>query len=758
MRPAFRHAGKLVGYEPGVLGASIPAFLCPALLRGPSVRPVQHTTSLPPRTFSTFRRNRQQATTPFENSLSHDGLPLNNHQPPPPPPPQQTLPRSCPGCGAPTQLYERGAAGYYDIDRRQIKNFLTFDPNEQKEKTQEEHVYNTALQKLDSSLLEELGVDTAVLNAPPEVVVAAPETPVCDRCHNLINHHIGVPISHPSVDAIKETIAESPHRRNHIYHVIDAADFPLSLIPNLQTALRLPKLRTQNRRAKHKGWVANNRIAEVSFVITRADLLAPLKEQVDGLLPYMQGVLRDALGRVNRDARLGNVYLVSAKRGWWTKKVKEDIWERGGAGWMVGKVNVGKSNLFEMVFPKGRGADYEDIRRIRTAEEKKAMLASAKSLEELTRIQRELDDEDESQSVKSLGRKHPSSLAPLEHPEPNEKLEEDDEDYDPDSLLPPAQPYTPFPVLPLASSLPGTTASPIRIPYGRDRGELVDLPGLARTTPELQTFVKPEHHSDLIMTHRIAAERHILKAGKSLILGGGLIRITPVNQDLVFLVHPFVPIPPHITSTEKAIGMQDQTRESGVETLLLPNVGAQMRSAGTFKLQWDATKKLAGPLTNAVAGKMKPENLPFRIWSADLLIEGLGWVEVSCQMRRPQGWMPVGLVKKDPNHARKEKMRLQEERRGRIDDRYAATLDARVAAGAKDGMVGDAFDRAGLGGGSNTYPEIQVFSPLGKYIGIRPPMCGSVLGGPKQVSSRERKGRPRRSMVSVKAQRRSGKG
>ena len=50
--------------------------------------------------------------------------------------------------------------------------------------------------------------------------------------------------------------------------------------------------------------------------------------------------------------------------------------------------------------------------------------------------------------------------------EPEEEDEEDvifDEDEDA-SLLPPAQPETAYPQMPLVSSLPGTTASPIRVP------------------------------------------------------------------------------------------------------------------------------------------------------------------------------------------------------------------------------------------------------------------------------------------------------
>jgi hypothetical protein len=638
-----------------------------------------------------------------------------------------------------------------------VQEYLGRAPSVVPGATAEDDVYAKALERADTALLDELQGGTDGLS-PPQQVEEQAETPVCDRCHNLIHHRVGSPIHHPSIEAIQQTIAESPHRRNHIYHVVDAADFPLSIVPHLQSSLRIPKLRTQNRRAKHKGWVAHDRIAEISFIITRADLLAPKKEQVDALMPYMREVLRDALGRENKDARLGNIRLVSAKRGWWTSQVKEDIWERGGAGWMVGKVNVGKSNLFEAVFPKGRGDDYSAIKKVRSSMEREAMLNSAKSLEELTRVQQELADED------AEAERHATQSPEHQHQPPDEyDLADDAFDDDPYALLPPPQQYTLYPVLPIASALPGTTASPIRIPFGRNKGELIDMPGLARTSPGLETFVQPAFHSSLVMTSRLNAERFTLKPGQSLILGGGLIRITPVTESLVFLVHPFVPLHAHVTRTEKAADYQHQvsTRTLQVAPILAPNVGDKMNSAGVFQLKWDVTKALAGPVTDAQAGKMKIENLPWRVWSADILLEGVGWLELSAQTRRPHGWRPPPPnTKKDPNHAlvaKQTALQLLEARRTR---KFAAMARAERDGRDVQDALRDEFrdedegDRMALW--QESYPEVEVFSPLGKFVGVRRPMCASLVGGPKVIGKRERKERPRRSMVSVKAQRKPG--
>ena len=279
---------------------------------------------------------------------------------------------------------------------------------------------------------------------------------MCDRCHNLIHHSTAgdtakLTMYHPTVESLRETIEESPHKYNHIYHVIDAADFPMSLIPRLNVLLGDIPLRSRNRRSRSSKY-QKDRKTEMSFIVTRGDLLAPTKEMVDGLMPYLREVLRDALGRLGGRVRLGNLKCVSAKRGWWTKTVKEDIWKRGGAGWMVGKVNVGKSQLFEAVYPKGRMTEAQQGNSAGVATRTRDIASGGPLAGEVT--------------------------------QPDEAWE----DLDVGELLPPAQPAQNYPVMPVVSSLPGTTASPIRVPFGNGKGELIDLPGLARS--DLELFVK----------------------------------------------------------------------------------------------------------------------------------------------------------------------------------------------------------------------------------------------------------------------------
>src|SRR5690242_6975023 len=89
----------------------------------------------------------------------------------------------------------------------------------------------------------------------PSVARLLERQPVCDRCHNLTHYNLTgesakIPMHHPTVESLRETIEESPYKYSHIYHVIDAADFPMSLIPRLNVLLGDVTLRSRNRRSR----------------------------------------------------------------------------------------------------------------------------------------------------------------------------------------------------------------------------------------------------------------------------------------------------------------------------------------------------------------------------------------------------------------------------------------------------------------------------------------------------------------------------
>ena len=372
---------------------------------------------------------------------------------------------------------------------------------------------------------------------------------------------------------MKALIASSPHRANHIYHVLDAVDFPLSLVHGLHSRLMVAPQRTRNRRSRTERYRQGQK-TEMSFIIARSDLLAPTKPQVDSMVPYLRQVLREALGSAGHRVRLGNVHCVSAKRSWWTGSLKERIWERGGGGWMVGMVNVGKSSLFDAVFPKGRGLTVGA-----------APLASHGF---------------QSQAAGISG------------------------------ILPPAPAETLYPPMPTVSHLPGTTAAPIRHQYGNGRGELVDLPGLPRAG--FEEYVQPEHRPRLIMRRRINAKRQNIRPGQSFTISN-LVRITPSPATSVFQVFASVPLPCYIMDTDKAIALANGSTPH-IRGVARANIGRSMAWAGKFPVKWDATRTHAGPLISRSGIGLNPNNLPFVVLSCDVLIAGMGWVEIAVQVRK----------------------------------------------------------------------------------------------------------------------------
>ncbi|KAI4144303.1 MAG: hypothetical protein LQ340_006703 [Diploschistes diacapsis] len=398
----------------------------------------------------------------------------------------------------------------------------------------------------------------------------------------------------------------------------------------------------------------------MSFVITRSDLFAPRKEQVDAMMPTLVRMLRNALGPQGNRFRLGNVYCVSSQRGWWTKKLKADIWSRGSGGWMLGKVNVGKSSLFEAIFPKGR------------SKKVKSRLSSGQDGQ---------DSEPEAQS-KGLSDDHLHWL----QSDPNLGATSGV-----GHLLPPAPQDEQYPTMPTVSNLPGTTVSPIRLPFGSGKGELIDLPGLARNN--LNDMVYEESQASLFMQHRISARQYSIKRGQSLVVSN-LIRITPNSEDLVFLACPFVPLDCHVTNTEKAVAILAQENHTAVKGIAKPGVQNIIASAGIFELRWDVTKIRTGPLTSHLDVKIPIQALPFVVYSLDLLIESVGWIELAVQVRKRN-----------------------------IEDQ---------------------------GAGFNRYPSVEVFSPSGKSVGVRPPLNTWVLGGHRRKPVSKRTKRPRQSKKGEK--------
>lgn len=672
------------------LGSTLPLYLCPAAARCQTLYRSGHvtTTGAPGHRLLPLRQASKLHLT-SRPTKDDDSVQVT---------PVRTLPVQCAGCGALSQTAVPDQPGYFSLDRRAVKVYLGLLKVEQRQSSEDE-VLQDALQNR-GDLLQRLGVANVSLPQRPQTEHSdTPEVPFCDRCHNLIHHHTGTPIYHPTIEAIRETIQESPYKYNHVYHVLDAADFPMSLLPQVHQLLDLMPLRTKNRRSQ-SGKFFKGKKTEMSFIITRSDLLAPKKEQVDRLMPTLVEILRQALPRDSRHVRLGNVRCVSAKRSWWTKEVKEDIWRRGGAGWMVGKVNVGKSQLFDAVFPKGRMDWKESKHDISVAVEPR-------------------DDNTLAPAIDDKGDVKHAVLPDID-------------ELGDDSLLPPPQEESNFPRMPVVSELPGTTASPIRVPFGGGKGELIDLPGLERS--ELETWVREEHRPSLVMKARASPEQHVIKPGQSLLIGG-FIRITPRTPDLIFLAYAFTPIEPHLTATEKAIEIQQQTSDINATNISIPGTGEKIRRAGSFKLQWDVTKKRAGPITRKDAVGIKVDLLPYRVLSLDILIEGCGWVEITAQVRTKNLHSPTPPPKSRPSSKKDIKAGKEE---------ILQELDL-----SEPGEEDENAQHAETEEPEPNWPVVDVFSPEGRFIGCRPPLNAWLYNKVRKTAETSKK-RPRKSMTGAK--------
>ncbi|KAG5948784.1 hypothetical protein E4U60_000859 [Claviceps pazoutovae] len=651
----------------------------------------------------------------------------------------RTLPVTCSGCGAFSQTADAQQLGYFNLQRKKVQQWLKPQNDKdsdgrrlRKAAAEEDEIVGNILKNMPSEELKALGLSAETMLREEQAAVANPvaeNPPVCDRCHDLIYYSTTkdtakVPMPHPTVESLRETIEESPYRYNHIYHIIDAADFPMSLIPQLNVLLGGKNLRTKNRRSRPEKPYSNQQI-EMSFIITRSDLLGPTKQIVDSKMPYLREVLREALGRFGSRVRLGNVSCVSARRVWWTKELREEVWNRGGGGWMVGKVNVGKSQLFEHIFPKGRMS--ED------------------------------GGEDQADAVSGeTGR--------------GKKIQQD---LDLDELLPPAQPATNYPPMPLVSPLPGTTASPIRVPFGNGKGELIDLPGLARS--DLELYVKEEDRETLVMQRRIVPEQRTLKSSRSLILGGGLIRITPRTPGLIFLMYNFTPLKDHVTLTDKAIAFSENTRVSiGVPSILSPDVNEYTsKHAGRFKVSYDVTKASSGPLTRKNAVAIPVERLHFRVLSVDILIEGVGFVEITVQVRRHQynKWMQMqeerdkaiaALREAGVSTAGIDGAAGPRSSPDSADDSSASASDMEVSQDAFDVMIQNRRDAVAVHPASEAdmaelppepdWPVVDVFSPEGKFVGSRRPIEGWESNKPPpQVNAYQKKTKARQRRLRLEA-------
>lgn len=303
-----------------------------------------------------------------------------------------------------------------------------------------------------SSLLGELGeAATSPLPSPPPNV--------CNRCHTLVHHHRGPELpAYPTLDTLATLLVNSKHRLNHIYHLVDAADLPLSLVPSLRRFL-----------ASKLPWDVARGLT-VSYIVTRADLLMPSEKAVSSLMSWIKRTIKEALPEGEKvEGREGRIHVISVRNGWGVGAVKEEIQRRAGGVWILGAVNVGKSRFVREMWPE-------------TGEARPVSVAEAAEFGILP-AERSRDTD---------GGGERARLNPL-----------------------PSSP-------PTVSDVPGTTAAPIKIAYkvlGRSGrvGELIDLPGLQRWVgygnQGLLKYVRDEKKPMVIMKHMVKHKQYTIKPG-----------------------------------------------------------------------------------------------------------------------------------------------------------------------------------------------------------------------------------------------------
>ncbi|KAK6528238.1 hypothetical protein TWF281_009485 [Arthrobotrys megalospora] len=411
-----------------------------------------------------------------------------------------------------------------------------------------------------------------------EIRRRARHTILCSRCRNLL-HYQNTPVEGPDATFAQaaEIISKSPFKRIHVYHIIDAADFPMSVLPNARRAILAGLNDLKDGKKKD---------VSLSFVITRADLLMPTEQKVTSLMTYIRRVLSNHLDDADKEKTLKDLRIVSAKNGWTTERLKDEIRGRKGGVLFLGKTNVGKSRLYEAVFPK-RGK------------------------------------KDMAPKNKAFGR---GDLA-------EEDVLEDDFDFYIQNGR-----RVKYPEMPLASKVPGTTVGPISIDFAAGRGQLIDLPGFSRGG--LMKYLKQDYVKETVMVNRVNPERYIVPPEKTFLLGG-LVTVRPVQpakgRPVTLEIAVFSNVPGHVAKQEKVDGFLNPEPESepskGKRDFLWAKVAAvkSFQSAGTFKLIDDITKRRSGPLVEGM-GEDKFKNVPFRIYATDIVVEGFGWLEISAQV------------------------------------------------------------------------------------------------------------------------------
>jgi len=155
------------------------------------------------------------------------------------------------------------------------------------------------------------------------------------------------------------------------------------------------------------------------------------------------------------------------------------------------------------------------------------------------------------------------------------------------------------------------------------------------------------------------------------------------------------------------------------------------------------TKSRAGSVIRA---GVDPAKLPFQVYATDILIEGVGWVELVCQVRKSR-------INSQPTSAQEEPAKEET-----VDEESAEeqTVGPAVPTSEQVSIESTGFVpfnsplTVSNGEASSNFPQVEIFTPEGKSVGQRECLDVWQTWHTGKARNAVRSARPRRPMKGAK--------
>lgn len=161
-------------------------------------------------------------------------------------------------------------------------------------------------------------------------------------------------------------------------------------------------------------------------------------------------------------------------------------------------------------------------------------------------------------------------------------------------------------------------------------------------------------------------------------------------------------------------------------------------------------------MTRKDAVGLSLEKLPFRVLSIDILIEGVGYVEIVAQvrtrdleLRSAPGYPEPATPPPGVEEIEEEAEPIQDPFAAMMTQRRGGKEDAKRKAPAPAPAPPKKKEPAPKPGPEPLWPEIDVFTPEGRFVDSRRPIEGWMNNKPR-VRPEHKRSRPRKSMKGAK--------